>query len=1037
MSMKRIITCMVILFCLALPFVPAQNRNLEISGVVMDATLNEPLPGVSIFIKNAPGVGTITDANGRFKISAAKNEIVVFQMIGMQTVERLVQKSEGDIVIEMTEDTKVLDEVVITGLTSQKKVSIAGAITSVDVAELKTPATSLNNMLGGRVAGIMTSMISGEPGKNISSFWVRGIGTFGANSGALVLIDGLEGSLNNIDPDDVESFSVLKDAAATAVYGVRGANGVVLVTTKRGQSGKLQIQGRATLQVNHLKRMPQYLEAYDYAKLANEARALSGESDIYTPLQLDVIKERLDPDLFPNVNWMDEIMKSTSMKHNYYMSARGGGEVARYFVSMGGQFENAAYNQAEVRFKKPMSYNNFTYRVNIDMNLTHTTSLYFGTDGYITNHVKPGFADTNQLWHAVRMLTPVMFPVTYSDGTLPTYGTEELSSPYARLNYTGYSQENNNSNMLTLSLTQEFKGFLQGLKLSGQVQSHLQTFVAEARIMSPNMYRATGRDAQGKLIKSLTRKEQNLRFLKGSNHWRKYYFQAKADYNRSFDVHDVGALLFYYMEDVQDGRWNIGTFGIQSIPARRQNLSGRLSYGYNNTYFIDANFGYTGSSQFKKGERFGFFPSLALSWIPTGYEWVQENMTWLSFLKLRGSYGLSGNDQLAGDVRFPYLTLISNNATTTWGYRGYGITEYQVGADNLKWEVSKKANAGIEVNFLKDRLKIVADVFRDQRDDIFMPRVTLPSYLGLVNLPYSNVGRMHSYGSDGNIEYNRNINKDMGFTVRANYTFSQNIIDYYEENKLPYDYLSVTGKPYGVLRGYIAEGLFANREEIETSPDQSAFGRVRPGDIKYRDVNGDGRINEDDKVPLSYGNQVPRMMYGLGADFHWKNLTFAFLFKGAAKVEYYRSGINIRYYGPNAPGWIPFYSGDLGNVLKMVNNPKNRWTPAWYSGDPATENPNAEFPRLSYGNNQNNEQLSTFWKRDGSYIRLQEVSLRYKLKNRKWLQIAGLNSIDLEFVANNLFTIDKVKYFDPEQAHYNGGAYPIPASYTFQLYLNF
>ena len=277
----------------------------------------------------------------------------------------------------------------------------------------------------------------------------------------------------------------------------------------------------------------------------------------------------------------------------------------------------------------------------------------------------------------------------------------------------------------------------------------------------------------------------------------------------------------------------------------------------------------------------------------------------------------------------------------------------------------------------------------------------------------------------------------MGFTVRANYTFSQNMIDYYEENKLPYDYLSVTGKPYGIIRGYISEGLFKDKEEIETSPDQSTFGRIRPGDIKYRDVNGDGRINEDDRVPLSYGNQVPRMMYGAGGDFRYKDFTVAILFRGATKVEYYRSGIDIYQFGPNAPGWIPFYNGDLGNVIKLVNNPKNRWTPAWYSGDPTTENPNAEFPRLSYGNNNNNSQLSTFWKRDGSYIRLQEVSLRYKLKDRNWIKALGLSSIDIEFVTNNVFTIDKVKYFDPEQAHYNGGAYPIPTSYTFQLYLNF
>ncbi len=1034
--MKKIACFIVILMSLFIVTVYGQERNLEVSGTVYDATLNEPLPGVSIFIKNAAGVGTTSDAQGRFTIRAARGETIVFQMIGMTPVERAVVRSESNVRIELKEDTQLLDEVVITGLTSQKKVSIVGAITSVDVEELKTPATSLNNMLGGRVAGVMTSMVSGEPGQNISNFWIRGIGTFGANAGALVLIDGLEGRLQDIDPDDVQSFQILKDASATAVYGVRGANGVVLITTKRGHSGKLQITARATVQVNQIKRLPEYLGAYDYAMLANEARAMSGDPDIYTRLDLDVIKNGLDPDLYPDVNWMNEIMKRTSLKHRYYMSAKGGGEVAQYFVSLGGQFENAAYNQADVKFKSPVTYNTINYRANINMNLTPKTKLYFGTEGSIIGKTLPGREHTNSLWSAVRLLTPVMFPVMYSDGTLPTYGTENMSSPYARLNYMGYSNEDENHNKLTLELTQEIGGAFKGLKLTTQVLSEIQTFVTQGRYLRPNMYRATGRDAQGNLIKSLRLNEQNVTFFKASNFWRKYYWQSKAEWNRSFGRNDVGALLYYYMEDIVDGRWSFDQLGINSIPARRQNISGRLSYGYNNTYFIDANFGYTGSSQFKKGERFGLFPSLALGWVPTGYRWVQDNMPWLSFLKIRGSYGLAGNDQIS-NTRFPYLTLIDNLSSTYWGYRGMGITERLIGADNLKWEVAKKANLGIEANFFNDNLRIVADVFRDQRDDIFMTRVTLPNYLGLVNMPYSNVGRMHSYGSDGNIEYSHSINKDMDFTVRGNYTFSQNMIDYFEENKLPYDYLSITGKPYGVVRGYIAEGLFKDREEIETSPDQSGFGRIRPGDIKYRDVNGDGRINEDDRVPLSYGNQVPRMMYGFGADFRWKNLTVAFLFKGASKVQYYRSGIDIYQFGANAPGWIPFYNGDMGNVIKLANNPKNRWTAAWYSGDPATENPNAEFPRLSYGSNTNNEQLSTFWQRDGSYIRLQEISLRYKFKGYNWLKDMGLTSIDLEFVTNNVFTIDKVKFFDPEQAHYNGGAYPIPTSYTFQLYLNF
>ena len=302
----------------------------------------------------------------------------------------------------------------------------------------------------------------------------------------------------------------------------------------------------------------------------------------------------------------------------------------------------------------------------------------------------------------------------------------------------------------------------------------------------------------------------------------------------------------------------------------------------------------------------------------------------------------------------------------------------------------------------------------------------------MVTYPKSNVGRMHSFGSDGNISYFHKISKDMNYTVRANYTWSQNIVDYFEENKLAYDYQSVTGMPYGVLRGYISEGLFKNEHDIRQSPDQTAaFGAVRPGDIKYRDVNGDGVINSDDRVPLSYGNNVPRVMFGIGGEFNYKDFTVSMLFKGNTGVNYYRVGM-----GYDA-GWIPFYNGEMGNVLKMVNNPKNRWIPAWYSGDPSTENPNAMFPRLSYGSNTNNSQLSTFWKKNGSFLRFQELNFRYVFRHRKWLRAAGLSSLECDFVINNLFTIDSAKYFDPEQAWFNGAAYPIPTTYSLQMYFRF
>ena len=1007
-------------------------KQFSVAGVVYDDT-GEPCIGATVRVKNEPGTGTITDLDGKFAIKVKPGATLQFEYVGMETVQRTILKDEPSLSVKFkVAKTNAIDEVVVTGLVSQKKVSVVGAVSTINMEELRTPGTSLVNMIGGRMPGVITMQLSGEPGQNLSNFWVRGVSTFGAGAAALVLIDGIEGSLNDIDVDDVESISILKDAAATAVYGVRGANGVVLVTTKRGSKEKIQVTARATVKLSHLNKLPEYLSSYDYARLANEARAMSGEADIYTPIQLDIIKNNLDPELYPNVNWIDEIIKKTSLQENYYASARGGGDVAQYFVSVGYRHEGAAYRQKENQFHQPLSYDQLTYRANINMNLTKRSELYFGVDGSISNYTTPGGKNTNQVWEDVLQLNPLMFPVTYADGTLPTYGQNDLISPFAALNYQGYRSSDNTRNMITLKFTHRFGGILKGLVGSVQAVNDRTSGFSERRFVRPDYYRATGRTSTGDLIKTLRSKQQDMFYSSDNESWRKYYMEAKLDYNTSIGAHNLGALLFYYMEDTKGSEWGNGdALGIAAIPKRRQNVSGRLSWGYNSTYFVDANFGYTGSDLFPKGQRFGFFPSIAVGWAPTSYKWVQKHLPFVNFFKIRGSYGLAGNDNIA-NTRFPYLTIINNHAATTWGYNGQGIVEKQTGADNLKWEVAKKLNVGIDANFFNDAIKLTVDFFRDTRDHIFQDRVTLPEYAGMVTYPKSNVGRMHSFGSDGNISYFHKISKDMNYTVRANYTWSQNIVDYFEENKLAYDYQSVTGMPYGVLRGYISEGLFKNEDDIRQSPDQTAaFGVVRPGDIKYRDVNGDGVINSDDRVPLSYGNNVPRVMFGIGGEFNYKDFTVSMLFKGNTGVNYYRVGM-----GYDA-GWIPFYNGEMGNVLKMVNNPKNRWIPAWYSGDPSTENPNAMFPRLSYGSNTNNSQLSTFWKKNGSFLRFQELNFRYIFRHRKWLRAAGLSSLECDFVINNLFTIDSAKYFDPEQAWYNGAAYPIPTTYSLQMYFRF
>ncbi len=1018
----------ILLFCFVFS-VNAQNR-LTVAGTIVDEN-NEPLIGVSVVIKNKPGVGVKTNFDGKFNIKVEAGAHLIFTYVGYQKQEKQFLKSAEGVTIKMKPDDKMLETVTVFGEKKQTKVSIAGAISSVNVKELQAPATSLNNMIGGRIPGMITMQTSGEPGQNVSQFWVRGIGTFGGGSNPLVLIDGLEGDLNTIDPADVESFSVLKDASATAVYGVRGANGVILITTKRGKEGKLSITARANLTVSELKRMPNYAGANEYARLANEASVLSGETRLYNDTELDLIKYGLDPDLYPDVDWQKEILNPISLQQTYYLNAKGGGSIAKYFVSLGYSKESAAYKQDKnSRYANDVGYEKITYRSNIDMNLTKSTKLYFGTDGHVTIKQIPGSKNTNQLWALTRELTPLIFPTRYSTGQLPTYGTGERFSPYTMLNETGYSTETNYRNMMTVALNQDLGMILEGLSAKLQIASDYKTWLVETRFLAPDMYKASGRFSDGTLQLAKTRNKIDVIYGRDLFQWRKYHLEGRLNWDRTFGNHNFGSLLYYHMQDIQDSHWQISNNGMSNIPERYQGLSARLTYGYKSTYFVDANFGYTGSANFPSGKQFGFFPSLALGWVASEYNIVKDNLPWLSFLKIRASYGLAGNDRIAGNTRFPYLTLVNNRAGATWGYNGVGIAKTQIGATNLVWEKAIKQNIGVDGKLFKDKISFTVDVYKDVRDDIYQKRTTIPGWAGLVTAPYGNVGSMYSYGSDGNIAFKQDISKDMSFTIRANYTYAANHVDNFEEPTQLYPYLAKTGYPFEVQRGYIAEGLFKNQEDIETSPLQT-FGKYRPGDIKYKDVNGDGIINPYDKVPLTYSNKAPRLIYGFGGQFNYKSFTAGVLFKGSGAVEYFRAGNGYD------SGWIPFYAKDLGNVLEIVGEQENRWTPAWYSGDPSTENPDAMFPRLSYGNNQNNSQLSTFWKEDGSYLRLQEVTFGYTWAGYEMFKPVGISSVNAQLVMNNLFTIDKVKYFDPEQAQYNGGRYPIPARYSLQLYVNF
>lgn len=1027
--MRRIYIIQFLLLCCLSIMAQKGGKSITVSGMVVDPSYNnEAIIGANVHLKDRPGVGTTTDVNGRFSIQTNKGDVLLFDYIGYDRQEYVVVEEKKDLVIKLLAGETKLDEVVVVGMGTQRKVSVVGAITNMKMSELTVPGTSITNTLGGRVPGIISMQASGEPGKNISEFWIRGIGTFGANASALVLIDGLEGNLSQVDPADVESFSVLKDASATAVYGVRGANGVILVTTKRGTVDKMRITARANFTISQLKRLPHYLGAYDYAKLANEARVVSGEKELYSPMEMDLIQYKLDPDLYPDVDWQKEILNQTSLQQTYYLNVQGGGSVARYFVSLGMSNESAAYIQdPNSRYKANTGYSTYNYRSNLDLNLTKTTTVYLGLDGYFSNKSEPGMANTDYLWSAQATLTPLTIPTRYSTGHLPAYGPTDAYSPYVMLNHTGMAMRETYKNMVTLAMTQDMSFLLKGLKIRAQGAIDNINYYDETRYVLPDMYSAVGRSTTGELQLVKKINAQAVSFNNSKNQWRKYHFEANMNYETVIDKdHRVGALVYYYMSD-QRATKDI-TSSMTAIPQRYQGISGRLTYGYKDTYFIDGNFGYTGSENFKPGQQFGFFPSGAVGWVPSNYEFFKKSMPWFDFLKVRFSYGQVGNDRIS-KKRFPYLTIINSNAATGWGSPyGKGVNEEVVGADNLAWEKSTKADVGLEAKFLGEKLSFVVDYFNDQRDGIFQQRTQVPDFAGIITMPYGNVGKMRSYGADGNVAYTQNFGKDFTFTVRGNFTYSTNDVQNWEQAYPKYDYQQIQGLPLNVQRGYIALGLFRDDQDVASSPSQ--FGALRPGDIKYKDVNGDGKITTDDQVPLSYAN-YPRLMYGFGAEFRYKSLTFACMFKGTGNTDYYNVGKGYEM------GYLPFHGGAVGNVLTIVADQANRWTPASYSGNPLTENPNAMFPRLSYGKNENNSQLSTFWKGNSKYLRLQEVSVNYNLKTSGFMKKTGIQSFDFQVVGYNLAVWDDVKIVDPEQAEKNGRAYPIPARYAFQMYVNF
>lgn len=1005
------------------------QSGLTAAGLVMTQD-GESVIGATVTVKEDPGKGVITDTDGRFKMNGlSKGQTLVISYIGYKDATVKVTKTDERMRIVLEEDISDLDEVVVVGHATQRKISVVGAVTNVEVKDLNVPATSVSNMLGARVPGIIAVTRSGEPGKDFSEFWIRGISTFGASSGALVLIDGVEGDLNLVDPEDIESFSILKDASATAVYGTRGANGVVLVTTKKGVAGKLKVNVKANVGLSYSPRMPEYVGAYEYATLANEAALSRGMNPIFSDVDMALFKNGMDPDLHPDVNWRDVILKDYTWNQQYHLSASGGGEVARYYMSMGFQNKEAIFKQDKGinKYDTNVNYKQYNFRANIEVNMTKSTILNLNLETILVNQNSPGYGDNSDaLWEAQANLTPVTVPILYSTGQFPTYGTNNSEmSPYILLNHTGYRNYFGNTSNLILSLRQDLSMLTKGLSATVLFNFNSNGKMWASRSKTPELYYATERNRDGSL--NLTKVTDAV--PQGYSGWeevdRKYYFEARANYERLFNkTHRVTGLIHFYLQDYVNSK---NKTPLTAIPKRYVGLSSRLTYSWKDTYLIEVNLGYTGSEAFENGKKFGLFPAISGGWIPTQYQFMKDALPFLSYLKFRASYGEVGNDKLTWDdsVRFPYLTIIGNGNSGIWN-SGSGLTETQVGSNNLRWEKAAKTNFGIDMKLFGDRFDMTVDFFKDVRSGIYQQRASTPGEMGLVTLPWANVGKMKSWGIDGHVAYTHTFTPDTYITVRANFTQSKNEILEYEESIKRYPYQSAVGYQSGINRGLIALGLFKDEADIENSPQQNLGSVVLPGDIKYKDVNGDGVVDDGDVVPLEYSN-TPQIQYGLGTEFNYKNWNLSVLFEGTARMKYFVGG----------SGYYPFANEDTGNILTMVADPNNRWISAEISGDPSTENPNAKFPRLTYGNNSNNNRASTFWLRDGSYLRLKNVTLAYSTQNKLFKKV-GIQNATFSLIGENLWLWDKGdKIFDPTQASSNGAKYPIQRVITLQCNLNF
>lgn len=1010
-----------------------QNRR-PISGVVVDGN-NDPLPGVTVMVPSRQG-GVITDVDGAYTIEAATGEELRFQFLGMKTVT--IEVGSGTIYnVQLLEDVEMLDEVTVTAFATQKKESVVSSIETISPSELKVPSSNLTTALAGRLAGVISYQRSGEPGADNAQFFVRGVTTFGYASSPLILLDGFEvdaNALARVDPDNIASFSVLKDATSAALYGSKGANGVIMVTTKKGQAGAPKISFRAEGRLSTPTKVQKTVDGITYMNLYNQAQFNDNPllEPYYNAQKIQNTMEGLNEYAYPNINWYDEMFNSNAFNQYYNFNVSGGGSVVRYYLAVSyNKEEGILKNNRLNNFKNNIDIDRFNILANITMDLTPTTVFDINMNSIFENYTGP-LDNTDDVFKSVMNSNPVEFPKFYLPDEDHAYvkhtlfgsdATGSMMNPFAQM-VRGYKDGSTGRITSQFSLDQNLDALTEGLMARGKVSIKSDSYHESKRSYTPYLYNIKNYDAFNDTY-VLQEVRRGTDALGDPEQWRdgvfRLYLEGGLTYARRFaGVHDVSGLLIYTQEEIKNTSGNPGSIQ-RTLPQRLQGMRARFNYGFDDRYLAEMSLTYTGSEKFASDHRWGIFPAMGVGYILSNESYWEPLQDVMPMFKLKYSLGMVGNDQIAGpEDRFFFLSDIDPGS---WGYRwgrnfnssygGFNINRYA--NPQITWEIAVKQNVGFEMDLFKNRaLKVIVEYFTENREQIYQARANLPETMGLTSNVYGNVGEVKSAGWDGSIDLNHSFNKDLWISGRFNFTYAHNEIIENEEPEYRWSYLSNIGWPINTWKGYIAERLFIDEADVANSPRQELGGIVRAGDIKYKDINGDGRVNSDDQVHIGYPI-VPEITYGFGLSGGYKNFDLSFFMQGQDRVSFFINPDNI----------APFV--EQRNAMQYIAD--DHWNP----NNPVAK---AFWPRLSASyNDNNNVSNSTWWIRNGRFLRMKNAELGYTLP-KNFFPSTGIESLRLYLAGQNLFNLSDFKLWDPEMGG-EGFNYPLQKVYSVGLTVSF